>query len=166
MNPVLHKGYRPGCIGRIAALHAHFYHRHAGFGVHFEAKVARELAEFCERYDDHCDGLWLALAGDSIEGSIVIDGLPAGGEGAHLRWFITADQVRGTGIGNALLAAAMEFCRSQHYGRVYLWTFDRLPAARHLYEKFGFRLSHEQPGNQWGTKVNEQRFEWRAAAGD
>jgi len=166
MNFLLHKGYRPGCIGRIAALHAHFYHRHAGFGVRFEAKVAHELAEFCERYDDHRDGLWLALMDDVIDGSIAIDASHAGQDGAHLRWFITADHVRGTGIGSALLAAAMGFCRSQHYERVYLWTFDRLPAARHLYEKFGFKLVHEQEGNQWGSKVNEQRFEWRSVAGD
>ena len=31
--------------------------------------------------------------------------------------------------------------------------------ARHLYEKFGFALSYQQPGTQWGHLVNEQRFE-------
>jgi GNAT superfamily N-acetyltransferase len=94
-----------------------------------------------------------------VEGAIAIDGARAGHEGAHLRWFITSDKARGTGVGNALLATAMEFCRSQAYERVHLWTFEGLGAARHLYEKFGFRLVHQQPGRQWGTEVNEQRFE-------
>ena len=82
--------------------------------------------------------------------------------GAHLRWFITADDVRGKGVGNALLAAAMAFCRARGYARVYLWTFDGLDAARHLYEKFGFQLAQQQRGSQWGVEVDEQRFERRA----
>jgi hypothetical protein len=53
----------------------------------------------------------------------------------------------------------MEFCRLRHYGRVYLWTFEGLGAARHLYEKFGFLLAFQQRGTQWGTEVTEQRFE-------
>ena len=32
-------------------------------------------------------------------------------------------------------------------------------AARHLYEKHGFKLTDEQRGNMWGVEVNEQRFE-------
>lgn len=176
----IHQGYLPGAIGRIAALHAHYYHRQAGFGVAFEAKVARELAGFCERYDGARDGLWLALndsAGDntsaeagprSIEGSIAIDGPRAGNDdegsepgSAHLRWFITSDQTRGSGTGTALLNAALTFCRARSYERVVLWTFDGLHAARHLYQKAGFRLVHQQRGTQWGTEVNEQRFELR-----
>ncbi len=161
MNLAIHKGYLPGCIGRITAMHARYYHGLVRFGVHFEAKVARELADFCERYDERHDGLWLAVADDVVEGSIVIDGSHVDQDGAHLRWFITSDNVRGNGAGNTLLSAAMGFCRSQRYERVFLWTFDGLGAARHLYEKFGFRLVHEQIGKQWGSGVNEQRFELR-----
>jgi hypothetical protein len=53
----------------------------------------------------------------------------------------------------------MAFCRLRQYQRVYLWTFEGLNAARHLYEKFGFRLAFQQRGTQWGAEVNEQRFE-------
>jgi hypothetical protein len=38
-----------------------------------------------------------------------------------------------------------------------------LNAARHLYEKAGFSLVEQQAGTQWGTQVNEQRFELRFA---
>lgn len=162
MALTLHKGYLPGAIGRVAELHGTYYHRYAGFGVYFEGKVACELSGFCEGYVDGRDGLWLALADGRVEGSIAIDGSRAEGDGAHLRWFITSEEVRGTGIGNALLASAVEFCRHKQYARVYLWTFEGLSAARHLYEKFGFRLVHQQPGTQWGCEVNEQRFELRA----
>ena len=159
MNISLHRGYLPGCIGRIAELHARYYHEQVGFGVQFESKVARELAEFCARYAERRDGLWLALINDVVHGSIVIDGAHGDQAGAHLRWFITSDRARGKGIGNTLLNAAMEFCSSLGYTRIYLWTFEGLTAAKHLYEKAGFKLIHQQTGTQWGSPVNEQRFE-------
>ena len=162
MSLAVDKGYVPGCIGRIAELHARYYHRLVGFGMHFEAKLARELAGFCEQYVDQRDGLWLAIADDAVEGSIAIDGSHVAQDGAHLRWFITSTNVRGTGVGNILLSTALEFCASQRYDRVYLWTFDGLGAARHLYEKFGFRLVQQRLGTQWGSEVREQRFELRA----
>ena len=152
-------GYRPGAIGRIADLHARYYARSTGFGVAFEAKVARELAEFCERMDATHDRMWLVLDGDRIEGSLVIDGLHAADEGAHLRWFITSDALRGQGLGRQLVQDACAFVDACAVARSYLWTFSGLDAARHLYEACGFRLAHAAPGRQWGTLVTEQRFE-------
>ena len=157
----IHSGYAPGCIGRIAELHARYYHPLVGFGLPFEAKVARELAAFCERMDSQRDGLWLALQHGEVHGSIAIDGAHAAQDGAHLRWFITSDALRGSGIGKQLLSTAMDFCDAQGYGHSYLWTFDGLGAARHLYEKHGFQLVHQQAGTQWGAEVHEQRFERR-----
>jgi GNAT superfamily N-acetyltransferase len=159
MDLSIHRGYLPGCIGRIAELHARHYAPLVGFGLAFEARVARELADFCERLDPQRDGLWLLVRNGRVEGSIVIDGVHAADEGAHLRWFIASDAVRGTGWGNRLIEAAMDFCRACGHRRVYLWTFEGLDAARHLYEKHGFRLAQQAPGRQWGVEVNEQRFE-------
>jgi GNAT superfamily N-acetyltransferase len=159
MRVSVEKGYVPGCIGRICELHARFYSKLVGFGLPFESKVARELAEFCTRYDGQRDGLWLAICDGQVHGSIAIDGLHADGERAHLRWFITSDEIRGGGTGTALLSAAMDFCKIRSYQQVYLWTFAGLNSARNLYEKFGFRLVHQQRGAQWGLEVDEQRFE-------
>lgn len=152
-------GLRPGCIGRIAELHGRYYASAAGFGVDFEARVATELADFCRRYDSARDGLWLAVDGERIEGSIAIDGAHAADDGAHLRWFILSDAARGGGVGEALLRAALGFCDGQRYARTFLWTFDALHAAGHLYRKHGFGLVRTQRGSQWGREVNEQRFE-------
>ncbi len=165
MNMSIHRGYLPGCIGRISELHALYYSKTVGFGLPFEAKVARELAEFLGRYDAQRDGLWLAMVDGCIHGSIAIDGAHAEDDGAHLRWFIASDALRGSGMGKSLLGAAMEFCRKRDYQRVHLWTFAGLDAARHLYEKFGFRLALQQRGAQWGKEVDEQHFECRLQAG-
>jgi GNAT superfamily N-acetyltransferase len=158
----IHSGYLPGCIGRIAELHGSFYSRHAGFGVPFESKVACDLSAFCERFDASSAGLWLAVRCGRVEGAIAIDGARTATDGAHLRWFIVSDELRGSGIGSRLLASALDFCRTRAYPRVYLWTFEGLDAARHLYEKYGFRLASQERGKQWGYEVNEQRFELQA----
>lgn len=158
MPIMIEEGYRPGCIGRVVQLHAAFYSRANGFGVEFEAKVARELGDFCKAYTTGRDGLWLAVDAKEIRGSIAIDGSQGATDGAHLRWFITSQALQGHGAGRQLLAKALEFVDVKGYGRTYLWTFDGLHAARHLYESHGFRLVHESPGSQWGTEVREQKF--------
>ena len=153
------KGYIPGAIGRVAELHGAYYHEHWGFGLFFEAKVATELSSFLARYEQKRDGFWTARLHGRIEGSITIDGIRAAGEGAHLRWFIMSDDLRGKGAGSLLMKAAVDFCRNKDFRRVYLWTFEGLEAARHLYEKAGFKLVEQRRGTQWGLEVNEQRFE-------
>jgi GNAT superfamily N-acetyltransferase len=153
------KGYIPGSIGRVAELHGAYYHNHWRFGLFFEAKVAVEVSEFLKRYDESRDGFWTVSLDGRVEGSITIDGIHAETEGAHLRWFIVSDALRGKGAGNQLIKSAISFCRKKGYNKVYLWTFEGLDAARHLYEKEGFKLVEEQRGTQWGTEVNEQRFE-------
>lgn len=154
----LHLGYLPGCIGRITELHASFYSRAVDFGTPFEARVATELAQFCLHYTPGRDGLWLAEENGIIHGSVAIDGSHYQESGAHLRWFITSEESRGKGVGSKILDAAMTFCKASGYRNAYLWTFDELHAARHLYERHGFKLSRSQRGSQWGKEVNEQLF--------
>ncbi len=151
-------GYIPGSIGRISELHGIYYHDHWNFGLYFEAKVATELSEFLKRYDDNRDGIWIVTMNGRVEGSIIIDGIH-GEKGAHLRWFIISDTLRGKKVGKMLIRKAIEFCRAKNYKTTYLWTFEGLEAARHLYEEIGFTLIKQQGGVQWGTTVNEQCFE-------
>lgn len=160
----IRRGYFPGAIGRVVELHGTYYHTHWRFGACFEAQVASGLAEFFGRYDVTRDGFWIATVSGRVEGSITIDGAPAADDGAHLRWFIMSEALRGRGVGNRLIRVAVDFCRANGYPRVYLWTFEGLNAARHLYEKAGFQLVQQRRGKQWGTEVTEQRFELRLSA--
>ncbi|MFP4905131.1 GNAT family N-acetyltransferase, partial [Paraburkholderia sp. BR14261] len=157
------EGYRPGCIGDIASLHARFYAANWGFGSYFEKKVATELADFTGALPAVGKALWLAVERDRVLASLAIDGNESGKAGvAHLRWFIVDDSLRGTGIGRQLMTNAMQFVDA-HYAETYLWTFKGLDAARHLYQSFGFHLAQASEGDQWGTKVTEQRFVRRRA---
>jgi GNAT superfamily N-acetyltransferase len=158
MSEITIAGYVPGAIGRVTELHATYYSKAWDFGLYFEAKVASELSEFLRRLDPARDGFWTAIQGGRVEGSIAIDGAWAKTEGAHLRWFIVSDALRAQGVGNRLMQEAVGFCREREYSRVFLWTFQGLEPARHLYEKFGFRLAEEIEGDQWGKRVLEQRY--------
>lgn len=154
-------GYRPGVIPDIIAAHMAYYVPAWGFGLAFETKLATELAAFLQRYDAERD-LFLCATNraSTFLGSITIDGI--GGttpEGAHLRWFITSDAARGTGLGRQLLTTALAHCDARGYTQTYLTTFAGLDAARHLYESVGFRLHSETSADTWsGGAVGEQRF--------
>jgi len=159
-------GYQPGCLGRIVQMHGTYYAQAHRFGLPFEAKVARELAEFAQRLDHPLNRLWLALddAGDCV-GSLAIDAQDLGPSIAHLRWFILGDNSRGKGVGRDLLEQAVLHCDQAGLSTIQLWTFRGLDAARHLYESAGFVLAEEHSGAQWGTLVSEQRFERRRSVG-
>ncbi|WP_035883859.1 bifunctional helix-turn-helix transcriptional regulator/GNAT family N-acetyltransferase [Cupriavidus metallidurans] len=152
----IQEGYQPGCIGDIASLHARFYAEHWGFGAFFEQKVARELAEFAGTLPADGKALWLYAENGRSLASVAIDGDDETGI-AHLRWFIVDDSLRGSGVGRQLMSRAMRFV-DERFSETYLWTFKGLDAARHLYESFGFQLTSESEGMQWGTNVVEQRF--------
>lgn len=158
MSEITVAGYVPGAIGRVAEMHASYYAKHWDFGLYFEAKVATELSQFLQRLDPARDGFWTAVRSGRVEGSLVIDGAKAETEGAHLRWFILSDALRGQGAGNRLIQEAVDFCRQRRYARVFLWTFKGLEPARHLYEKYGFLLAEQLEGKQWGKRVLEQRY--------
>lgn len=151
-------GYHPGMIGRITEMHGSFYAREHHFGSFFESKVAAGLAEFSGRLEKPCNQIWLAMLNGRIVGSVAIDGEDLGNNEAHLRWFILDDGCRGSGVGRKLIAEAMIFCGEKQFSAVQLWTFNKLTAARRLYESFGFTLSKEWQGDQWGSTITEQQF--------
>lgn len=154
----IRQGYVPSLIGRIVEMHALYYSQLVGFGAAFESKVAGGLADFVPRLSHPGNGLWHLDQGGTIVGSLAIDGEGLGDGTAHLRWFIIDDATRGTGFGQALMEKALTFCDGYGYQAIHLSTFKGLDAARRLYERNGFVLTGENPGDQWGKEVREQTF--------
>src|SRR5512136_256422 len=112
------KGYIPGAIGRVAELNGRYYHDNWGLGLFFEAMAATDLSEFLKRYDTLRDGFWTASSKGRVEAHITIDGINSETKGAHLRYFIVSDELRGTGIGRELITRAVAFCREAGHRRV------------------------------------------------
>jgi len=157
-NKVELTGYFPGVLGKITELHAVYYHEHWGFDISFETQVGMELCEFMRRFQPKTDGFWAALVNGRFAGAVAIDGNQPNEEGARLRWFIVEPDLQGYGIGRALIEVAIEFCRNAGHKEIFLWTFKGLDPARHLYERFGFRLAEEHDVDQWGSIIQEQKF--------
>lgn len=151
-------GYRPGIIGWIAQMHGSYYARERGFGVMFEAIVARGVSEFAPRLESPANEIWYVEDGGEILGSIAIDGEDLGESRGHLRWFFLDPRLRGRGLGKDLMRRAMEHCDAQGFAETHLWTLKGLDTARALYEAFGFTLAEEYRGDQWGKEVIEQKF--------
>ena len=152
-------GYYPGVIGKVTELHAVYYHKYWNFDVSFEAQVGRELSAFFINFRKTRDGFWSVHADGTFAGAVAVDGQLTDTLGARLRWFIVEPQRRGLGIGKQLLEKAVAFSRKAGHFKLFLWTFQGLDPARKLYESAGFKLAEEHAVNQWGTKINEQKFE-------
>ncbi len=153
------KGYYPGVLGEITRLHAVYYHDYWGFDISFETQEGKELCEFMSRFDPKKDGLWIAVNDEKFTGSVAIDGHNAETDGARLRWLIVDPIYQGRGLGRVLVKKAVEFCCSVGHRRIFLWTFEGLEAARHVYEWAGFYLAQEREVDQWGVIIREQRFD-------
>lgn len=155
-----HQGYHPGAVGHLLALQIETYAREFGFGLPFEARVGADMADFLHRFDPTRDLFLVALDGERVVGGITLDRgeHPAADKLAHLRWFVVAPQLRGHGIGAALLDRAVAFARHRGDRRIYLWTVDALPAARRLYDRAGFALAEQGVDNTWGQPMTEQRL--------
>ncbi len=159
-GPRIVPSYIPGGLATSCALQTHYYVEHHGFGAIFEAGRLTDVGSFLDRYDADRDRVWLLVDGGRVHGSIVIDGSAQQSGAAQLRWFIVGEKVRGRALGQRLMSAAMEFCRTR-FATVYLHTFAGLDAARHLYEQHGFRLISERPSTQWGPTMLDQHFVWQ-----
>ena len=57
------------------------------------------------------------------------------------------------------MQAFMDFLHSNDYQSAYLWTTNELPAAAHLYRKYGFKLTEEIPSKQFDKETIEQKYE-------
>lgn len=155
----IREGYRPTLIGRIIEMHARYYSQSVGFGAVFESKVAGGLADFVPRLDRPENAIWSLDRDGTIFGSVAIDGEGLDENTAQLRWFLIDDEIRGHGFGQVLMEKALAFCDHHGFDAIQLSTFKGLDAARRLYERHGFGLISEQPGDQWGPVMTEQIFQ-------
>lgn len=148
---------RDGDLGRIVALHGEIYSREAeGFGLRFEAFVARTIAEFV--LDNEARGrVWQAEAGDRLLACCAIAHRDE--DLAQLRWVLARPEVRGRGLGRRLVEDAIAYCRFRGFRAVFLETTAGLVASRRLYESLGFRETSRTQENLWhgeGTLVRMQ----------
>jgi len=149
---------RPGDIGYLIHLHGKLYAAENGYLQGLEIYTMESLLESLKNFSPEKDRFWLARHEETMVGSIA---LMNRGDLAQLRYFLIAPPYRGFGLGNRLMQSFMDFLQSCGYQGAYLWTTNELPAAAHLYRKFGFVLTEEVPSEQFGKATLEQKYELR-----
>jgi GNAT superfamily N-acetyltransferase len=154
-QPIVIRTRRPGDAGYIVYRHGVLYEREYGLDQVFEKYVLAGLLAFLE--NPAGGEIWMAECDNKIAGFIAVVGIDP--QTAQLRWFLLEPEFRGQGLGHRLMTTLIDFCRQQNYRHIFLWTFQGLDAARHLYERFGFRLTEEKPNNTWKNQLTEQRWD-------
>lgn len=107
------------------------------FGFEVDAELDPDLAGGIDEYV----AAWVVLDGDDVVGSVVL--IERAARTLFLRRMYLAPQLRGRGVGRALLERALVWAREHGYERVRLDTTDAMVAARALYESAGFRVVGE-----------------------
>ena len=146
---------RPGDLGRLIALHGTAYiDADHHFGIAFEAFVAGTVSRFI-RDDGGRGRVWLAERGPDLVGcAAMIERPGADGETrGQLRWVLADASVRGTGLGERLVRAAVDYARAQGWREVFLETTEGLDASMGLYRKLGFIEKTRSVERMWSGEM-------------
>ena len=137
---------RVGDLGRLIVIHGEVYDDLPGYGVAFEAYVARTVSEFF--IDNQARGcVWLAEKAGVLAGCIAI--AERSERRAQLRWLVVRPKFRGTGLGRHLVDASLAYCVDRGFETVFLETTDGLDASMQMYEKRGFTVVRETTEPLW-----------------
>jgi DNA-binding MarR family transcriptional regulator/N-acetylglutamate synthase-like GNAT family acetyltransferase len=148
---------RPGDLGWIVARHAELYAQEYGWTDPFEGVCAQIVADFGNNNDPACERCWIAEMDGRNVGSVF---LVKDSEGvARLRLLLVDPVARGRGLGTQLTAECVRFARACGYRRITLWTHSVLTAARHTYERAGFRLTSSEKRKSFGHDVVSEHWD-------
>jgi peptidyl-dipeptidase Dcp len=148
---------QPGDLGYIIYLHGDLYKKEYGYGVPFEAYVAKGLGEFYEKYNPERNRVWVCEHRNGRVGFLL---LMDRGNAAQLRYFLIQPEYRGIGLGSKLMKLYMDFLQECGYRESYLWTTHELTTAATLYKRAGFQLTEEKESTAFGKPLREQRYDW------
>jgi DNA-binding MarR family transcriptional regulator/GNAT superfamily N-acetyltransferase len=149
---VLLRGLRPGDLGWIVERHGVLYAREYGWDASFETLVASIMGA----YDPARDAAWIAEAGGRRAGCVLC--VRKDERTAQLRTLLVEPEARGLGLGVRLVDECVRRARREGCAELVLWTNDVLVAARRIYERAGFVLTHEAPHHAFGHDLVEQTW--------
>ncbi len=159
-EPYTLRPHRAGDIGWVVSRHGALYTSEYGWDMRFEALVAHIAADFIDRFDAQREACWIAERGDAQAGERIgsiflvqardeatqapIDGT------AQLRMLLIEPSARGLGLGKRLVDECTRFARQVGYRKIMLWTNANLFAARGIYAKAGYVLTHTEQHHSFG----------------
>ncbi|MBI3705137.1 MAG: MarR family transcriptional regulator [Rhizobiales bacterium] len=148
---------RHGDFGWIVARHAELYAQEYGWGEPFEGLCAQIVADFVNKYDAKRERCWIAeMNGENVGCVLLVKDKPSV---ARIRLLLVDPKARGLGLGSRLTEECVKFARAIGYRKVTLWTHSILAAARHCYEKAGFKLMRTDRHKSWGRPVVSEHWD-------
>ncbi len=154
---LLLRPHEPGDMGWVVHRHGALYAREHGYDQEFEALVASIVAKFILHFDPRRERCWIAEKDGEIVGSVFL--VKQSKTVAKLRLLLVEPAARGLGLGARLIAECVRFARQAGYRKIALWTQSHLDAARHLYEKAGFRRVGRKPHHSFGLDLVAETWE-------
>lgn len=148
----------PGDLGWVVQRHGEVYAQEYGWDDSFERLVARIVGEFAAGGDGPTNRCWIATLAGRRAGCVFLMPGPAPGV-AKLRLLLVEPWARGHGIGGRLVDVCIEAARAAGHHTLTLWTNDILAAARHLYERAGFRLVKSERHRSFGAELTGQTWD-------
>jgi DNA-binding MarR family transcriptional regulator len=155
--PYLLRPHQPGDMGWVVHRHGVLYSEEYKWDEQFEALVAGIVAKFIQQYDPKRERCWIVEMDGEIVGSVFL--VKESETVAKLRLLLVEPKVRELGIGSRLVNECVQFARRVGYRKIILWTNNVLQSARHIYEKAGFRLVHEEPHHSFGHDLIGETWE-------
>jgi len=155
--PFLLRTHQPGDMGWVVQSHGELYAKEYGWDERFEALVAGIVARFIDRFDPKRERCWIAERDGENVGSVFL--VKKSATVGQLRLLIVDPKARGLGIGERLVAECLRFARRAGYRKVDLWTNSVLLAARHIYAKLGFRMTHKERHESFGQSLIGETWE-------
>ncbi len=156
-EPFYLRHHEAGDIGWVIHQHGLLYNQEYGWDESFEALVAQICADFINKYDPQKERCWIAEMQGERVGSVFC--VQESEQVAKLRLLLVTPQARGLGLGSRLVQECIRFAKRSGYQKLTLWTNDVLLAARHIYEKIGFRLVKEEPHHSFGHDLVGQNWD-------
>jgi DNA-binding MarR family transcriptional regulator/ribosomal protein S18 acetylase RimI-like enzyme len=148
---------KPGDFGWIVKRHAELYGREYGWIAPFEGVCAQIVADFVNKFDPKRERCWIAEMDGENVGSIML--AKDGHTVARIRLLLVDPKARGLGVGQHLTDECIRFARRAGYKKITLWTHSVLTAARHIYQKAGFKLTRSERHRNWGRPVVSEHWD-------
>jgi DNA-binding MarR family transcriptional regulator/GNAT superfamily N-acetyltransferase len=155
--PYLLRPPRPGDMGWIVSRHGALYREEYGWDERLEALTAEIVAAFIRDYDCKRERGWIAEREGENVGCVLL--VKETEEIARLRLLLVEPKARGLGIGARLVEEALRFAREANYRSITLWTHSVLTAARHIYERAGFKLTASKEHDEFGKTLVGETWE-------